>query len=419
MTTARVSIIVVSRDRPRLLRRCVAGISQLYYPNFEVVVVCDPDGAEELNASGFAKQIKIVEFDATNISAARNLGLSHASGEVVAFIDDDAVPEPTWLDHLVEPIANGGAVAAGGYVRSRNGITFQWTARDVRTNSWSEPLDLRGDAPVYIEGEAFQGVKTEGTNMAFDKGTVCAMGGFDPAFQFYLDETDLNMRLAKKEAVTAIVPLAQVHHGFASSDKRRGDRAPKSLFHVGRSTKIYLRKHLDEDRHAAIVTAEERMQRIRLLEHMVAGRIDPMGVGRLLNSFRQGVVEGGQASISELAPITPADNLEFKLFPSDSRLAGHVSLNARWYSWPRIIETARKLRRDGIRVTVFRYSLTGLFHRTWFSPDGIWIQKGGLFGRSNRTDRIFRFWTKAGRTGREMRRLAAIRDLVARQETSE
>ncbi|MES2906736.1 MAG: RNA polymerase factor sigma-54, partial [Pseudomonadota bacterium] len=48
-----------------------------------------------------------------------------------------------------------------------------------------------------------------------------AMGGFDPAFRFYLDETDLNLRLAATGAMTAIVPVAQVHHGFAESDLQR------------------------------------------------------------------------------------------------------------------------------------------------------------------------------------------------------
>ncbi|MCB2152739.1 MAG: glycosyltransferase, partial [Rhodobacteraceae bacterium] len=59
---------------------------------------------------------------------ARNLGLAAAAGEIVAFIDDDAVPEPRWLARLTAPFADPGIAAAGGFVVGRNGISFQWRA---------------------------------------------------------------------------------------------------------------------------------------------------------------------------------------------------------------------------------------------------------------------------------------------------
>jgi GT2 family glycosyltransferase len=59
--------------------------------------------------------------------------------------------------------------------------------------------------------------------------------GFDPAYHFYLDETDLNMRLVAANHWTAIAPLARVQHGFARSIRRHGDRVPKGLFNIGAS----------------------------------------------------------------------------------------------------------------------------------------------------------------------------------------
>ena len=129
MTHPPVSVVVVSRDRPDALLRCLTGLLQVQYTPFEVVVVADQPGCSA--AARWAEQIKIVPFDRPNISEARNLGISNAAGEIIAFIDDDAVPEPSWLTHLIAPFERADVAAAGGFVRGRNGISFQWQARSV------------------------------------------------------------------------------------------------------------------------------------------------------------------------------------------------------------------------------------------------------------------------------------------------
>jgi len=79
---------------------------------------------------------------------------------------------------------------------------------------------------------------------------LVAIGGFDPAFRYFLDETDVNMRLAKAGHATAIVPLAEVHHGFAASRFRRDDRVPRDLSQIGASWTVFQRKHIAEADHA-------------------------------------------------------------------------------------------------------------------------------------------------------------------------
>jgi glycosyltransferase involved in cell wall biosynthesis len=80
MTDLPVSVVIVSRGRPRSLMRTLMGISQIQYWNFEVVVVADPEGIKSAAAMPFADDLKLVPFDTPNISEARNLGLSHAAG---------------------------------------------------------------------------------------------------------------------------------------------------------------------------------------------------------------------------------------------------------------------------------------------------------------------------------------------------
>ena len=95
-----ISIVIASRERPESLLWCLKGIDGLDYPEFEVVVAACPAGAGALERAGLDSRVKLRRFDEANIAAARNAGIAAAGGEIVAFIDDDAVPEPTWLRHL-------------------------------------------------------------------------------------------------------------------------------------------------------------------------------------------------------------------------------------------------------------------------------------------------------------------------------
>lgn len=279
-----VSVVIVSRDRPEALRRCLLGLSQQFFHPFEVVVVADPAGMEAVANLPPAEAAKRVPFDEPNISAARNLGIAAAAGEIVAFIDDDAVPEPTWLQYLTAPFARPEVDAAGGFVRGRNGISWQSRASWVDRAGQPHPLDVPQEAVALLPGSPQRAIKTEGTNMAFRRAWLAENGGFDPRYRFFLDETDVNMRLAATGAMTALVPLAQVHHGFAASARRTADRVPRDLTEIGASWAIFLSRYCPEpDRDEAWAEARAKERR-RLLQHMVDGSLEPGDVKRLLNA---------------------------------------------------------------------------------------------------------------------------------------
>ncbi|MEJ6708662.1 MAG: glycosyltransferase family A protein [Amylibacter sp.] len=110
------------------MRRTLSALRFQSYENFEVIVVSDAlDGAfyEDLP---FSQNICHSQFDEPNISTARNIGIAAARGQIVAFCDDDAVPDPWWLERLIVPFQISNIGSAGGFVRVRNGIEFQWRA---------------------------------------------------------------------------------------------------------------------------------------------------------------------------------------------------------------------------------------------------------------------------------------------------
>ncbi len=404
MNAPAVSVIVVSRGRAADLPLCLIGISQLDYPALEVVLVADKAGMDAARALPFFDDLKTVAFEQANISAARNLGIAEAAGEIVAFIDDDAVPEPSWLTHLTAPFSEPDVAAVGGFVIGRNGISFQWKARSVDCLGVATPLAVDESKTSVLTPQHGHAIKTEGTNMALRRDVIAKMGGFDPAFHFYLDETDVNFRLMGEGHKTAIAPLAQVHHGYKASATRRGDRVPTDLFEIGASLVVYLRKHAPSALHEGALKAAREEQRKRALRYMVSGALERRDVGRLLRSFDRGVVDGSARELALENPI-PRSSVAFKTMPQ--RFSGQHQV----FEGKRdAMAEAENAVANGARASVFSFPLTARAHKMRFTRAGVWVQSGGLFGRSIRQGRRFRLFNRKKRLSLELKRLANLRN---------
>ncbi len=411
MSAIPVSVVIVSRGRPKALLRCLTGVSQLYYPNFEVIVVADPHGMKAIQDSKWDPLVKQVEFDEANISIARNLGVAQSAGEVVAFIDDDAVPEPTWLTHLCSPFENDPEVAVtGGFVRGRNGISFQWKAQTIDVSGESQVLVVDEVRTTVLQPTNGRAIKTEGTNMAVRRDVLADMGGFDPAFRYFCDETDLNMRLATDGRATAIVPLAEVHHGFLPNATRRASRAPKDLFQIGASKAVFLRKHCPQEQHAEVWRIFTGREKRRALRYMQSGELEPRDVRRLMSSLRSGYAEGQLRPLGAL-PVIPKAPEGFRKLTGTSEVSSFVVAGR--------LPNARRLRNRamqevgrGRNVSLFLFSCTSLYHRVRFHDDGYWEQRGGLFGRSDRSQPLFRMTSFKRRLKAEKLRIAEQRRLL-------
>ena len=408
MTGTSVSVVVVSRGRPGLLQTCLKAISQLRYDNFELVVVADKSGIAAVKASDLANLAKTVLFEEPNVSIARNLGIAQAAGELVAFIDDDAVPEPGWLHHLAAVFADQDIAAAGGYVRGRNGISYQYSGQIVDALGASTPLRHSGDAPTVIEGRPGQTLKTIGTNSAFRRDVFVKLGGFNPAFGYYLDETELNIRLAKAGWKSAIVPLAQVHHCRAASEHRAPSGMPRSLLNIGASVVALLRIHAPDADHDLSISRARAAQRNRLLGFMVSGACEPNDIKRLLKTFDAGVAACRSRPLLSPAKITRS-RAQFVNIWHSGISRRHTIVSGFRIHRKSLRQKARTELLSGSVVSLYVFSRTALFHKVRFHPGGFWEQSGGLFGRANRSESIFEVMTIAKRVEKEVSRVAAVR----------
>jgi GT2 family glycosyltransferase len=402
MTQPPVSVIIVSRHRAEALKRCIVALTQQDHRCLEVIVVADPGAIAQIRAMGLA--LKLVAFDEPNISAARNAGLAVAAAPVVAFIDDDAVAEPTWLSRLTAPFADPQVTAATGFVRGRNGISYQWRASEVDALAQDHPFDAA--ATVMRFGTARQAVKTQGTNCAFRASVLRAIGGFDPAYRFYLDEADVNLRMAHLGA-TAVVPAAEVHHGFAASDRRRADRVPLSLYDIAASTALFLRRHAPGTDQAAALQGITARESARAKHHRVAGRIGTMEESALMRSLALGWADGMARPLSAL-PQLPAAPTELCPLPDTGPRPGHVIAGRIWQR-KRLVEQAVMAVAAGKVVTLFCLAPSMRAHRMTFQPQGYWLQTGGLFGRSDRSTPRLRLIRFRNRIAAEIARISRLR----------
>ncbi len=403
MNQAAVSVIVVSRHRPAALQRCIRALCQQDHQAFELIVVADPAAAHDVQA--LSLPIKVQAFDEANISAARNLGLGLASGQVVAFIDDDAVAEPSWLSRLVAPFADLSLCASTGFVRGRNGMSYQWRACEV--DALGADHDLNITETTVIQGSPQRAVKTQGTNCAFRAAALRRIGGFDPAFRFYLDEADVNLRLAAL-GPTAIVPDAQVHHGYLASARRAANRVPLSLFDIAASTAIFLRRHSPDTDFAAAFDRLERREVARIQAHCRAGRLDEGRGKNLLRSLQEGWSAGRHAHLPPLPPLADGQTTFLRL-ASLGPARGQV-LAGRFWQKRALLAKARK-NVDPAIVTVICLSPTARPHRVAYQPEGFWLQTGGVFGKSERDGAWLQLKGFHARISDEMRRIAGHRPI--------
>jgi GT2 family glycosyltransferase len=406
-TVLPASVIVVSRHRPDALRLCLTALSQQDHPRFEVIVVADPDGLSAVQAQGLA--VRQVAFDEANVSAARNAGLRQAAGDIVAFIDDDAVAEPTWLTRLCAGFAETGVVAATGFVRGRNGIAYQWQACDVDAAGQDHAIVVPFAGVTLRAGTRRRAVKTQGTNCAFRRATLCAAGGFDPAFRFFLDEADVNLRLA---GLTAVVPLAQVHHGYLASARRRGDRVPTDLTEIAARTAVFLRRHSPATLDAGLVALRKREQ-VRLAGHLSARRIAQTEADRLLATLNAGWAEGLTRPIIAPQALRVDPTAVFQPLPRTGPRPGAL-ISGRFWQRKSVLAQARAAVENGATVTAICLSPTLRAHRMRFHPDGFWLHEGGVFGWSDRTGPRFLLSTVAARITQEAERWTVVRPLDAR-----
>ena len=114
--STRFSVVIATYNRRESLLRCLAAVTQLDYPDYEVIVVDDgcTDGSIAAAQERFPQVRYLGHATNTGEPAARNRGVHAATGDVIAFTDDDCLPPRDWLRRHARHYDDARIAAAGG-----------------------------------------------------------------------------------------------------------------------------------------------------------------------------------------------------------------------------------------------------------------------------------------------------------------
>ncbi|HEU4341448.1 MAG TPA: glycosyltransferase, partial [Candidatus Binatia bacterium] len=183
----KVSVVVCVYNGERTMDSCLASLQTLNYPNYEIIVVNDgsTDGTRQIAES--YRYIRLINQENQGLSAARNVGIKAASGQIIAFTDADCMADADWLTHLVARFLSSDFAAVGGPNLSPPDDSMVASCVAVSPG-----------APTHVLLDDEVAEHIPGCNMAFRREALEAIAGFDPIFRAAGDDVDLCWRLQNK-----------------------------------------------------------------------------------------------------------------------------------------------------------------------------------------------------------------------------
>ncbi|PIU01648.1 hypothetical protein COT68_02065 [bacterium (Candidatus Torokbacteria) CG09_land_8_20_14_0_10_42_11] len=241
-----ISVIIPTCGRLRELSLCLQGLEKQTLKPDEIIVV--NDSMSEIAVSGNVKLVKAK----TKLGAAgaKNMGAKIARGEILAFLDDDCVPHPNWLEFLARPFKSQKISVAAGRIKEKRKAVLKRNWRDLILNLPFYPFYFLGrkkvGGAIYFNGRVAANLDVSGIgfcdwggagNLAARKDFFIAAGGFDSRFLPgpSLEEPDLCLRIKESGGAIFYQGQAVVSHNPSAF----GRLAPDIMIQNLRANEVY------------------------------------------------------------------------------------------------------------------------------------------------------------------------------------
>ena len=232
----RVSVVVVNYQGLDDTLRCVDALREVDWPDLEVVVV--DNGGADAAALRKVDGIRLVENpENTGFAGGCNLGATVATGELLAFLNNDAVPEEGWLREAVAGLGRG-ADCVASKVLSLDGSSVLYGGGGATFYGHGYQLSGRAD-------EEHDVLFATGSAMVLRRSTFEAVGGFDERYFMFFEDVDLGWRLWLLGHRVRYVPASVVRHRHHGSMRSFGPWQEHYLLERNALATLY--KNLDDE----------------------------------------------------------------------------------------------------------------------------------------------------------------------------
>lgn len=196
----KVSVVVCTYNGARTIRDCMEGLARLEYPNYEVIVV--DDGCTDGTAGIVGEYgVRLISTENRGLGSARNTGMDAATGEYIAYTDDDARPDPHWLHYLVATFERGGFAVVGGPNIAPPG-----------DGPIAQAVYHSPGGPIHVLRTDTEAEHVPGCNLSFRAADLRAIGGFDPVYRAAGDDVDVCWRIEAAGGTIGFSAGAMVWH---------------------------------------------------------------------------------------------------------------------------------------------------------------------------------------------------------------
>ena len=171
----RFSVVVCVHNGEKDIEECLEGASRLDYPDFEVIIVNDGSTdrtLERAQAKADKYGFRIVTLPKSGISRARNIGMECATGEIIAYLDSDAFPDPHWLRYL-----------ALTFLGSKHAVVGGPNLNPLTCGPIADCIDQAPGNPQLVMTREELADHVPGCNLAVRRSFMKSMGGFDESYR--------------------------------------------------------------------------------------------------------------------------------------------------------------------------------------------------------------------------------------------
>ena len=334
-TQLSISIAICSADRTDELALALESLKIQSFQDFEIICVLGPGSEVSKKLREHFQNLTIINTNEHNLSYSRNLALKNCKSEIIAFLDDDARAEPSWVEQIRMPFFDPKVGVVGGWTRDRGGENWQVlnVATDILGRNTFSNNQINSD--FLSENRLFRTPRPQGANCAFRVEPLVRAGGFDDYLVWNYDEVEATFRVLEIGYLYKNNSLAVVHHYTAASKMRTKNGIPLDNYYIWRSRSYFTIKRstglIAQSNIMRVIFEEFDHYKRWLTSLLLVGELQEDHCRYLFERGLQGITDGLKDGFDEALNTFKKESLKIISSKNEIKRKNVVLVTPEWY----------------------------------------------------------------------------------------